>query len=124
MEHRGITCRILVVDDHPAFRLGLVSMVDDVDGLQVIAHAGTANEALRLFRHHRPDLVLLDLRLPDMSGVELVRRLREEFGDCRVIIVTTYDCDEDIYRALQAGAKSYLLKDMTADDLIQTIRAV
>lgn len=124
MENRDNRRRILIVDDHPAFRLGLISMVDDVEGLQVIAHTGTACEALKLVHRHRPDIVLLDLRLPDMSGVEMIQRLRQDSPNCRVIVVTTCDSDEDIYRALQAGAKSYLLKDMMADELISTVRAV
>lgn len=116
--------RLLVVDDHPGFRLGLVSMVDASLDMQVVAEASTAEEALRAYRESRPDIVLMDLRLPGMSGVEAIIALRREFPDCRVIVITTYDADEDIYRALQSGAKSYLLKDLTPEELRQTVRAV
>lgn len=116
--------RLLVVDDHPGFRLGLVSMIDASPDMRVIAEANTAEEALPAYREHRPDIVLMDLRLPGMSGVEGIIALRQEFPDCRVIVITTYDADEDIYRALQSGAKSYLLKDLTPEELRQTVRAV
>lgn len=104
--------RILVVDDHPGFRLGLVAMID------------AAAEALTRYRVHRPDIVLMDLRLPGMSGVEAIIMLRQQFPGCRIIVITTYDADEDIYRALQSGAKSYLLKDLTPTELRETIYAV
>jgi DNA-binding NarL/FixJ family response regulator len=116
--------RILVVDDHPAFRLGLVAMVNSAPDMEVVAEAGGAGEAIAQFSEHLPDISLIDLRLGEVSGVELIIALRRKAPDCRLIVITTYDADEDIYRALQSGAKSYLLKGMTVDELQTTIRAV
>jgi two-component system NarL family response regulator len=99
-------------------------MVNASGDMTVVAQAGDAAEALAAYRKHVPDIVLMDLRLPEVSGVEAIIALRREAPDCRVIVVTTFDTDEDIYRALQAGAKSYLLKETTADELRATIRAV
>jgi DNA-binding NarL/FixJ family response regulator len=116
--------RILVVDDHPGFRAGLVAMVEFSGEMKVVAEASDCAQAIEAFKAHRPDITLMDLRLPDMSGVEGVMALRAQDPQCRVIVITTYDADEDIYRALQAGAKSYLLKEMTAEELRSAIRAV
>ena len=116
--------RLLVVDDHPGFRLGLVTMIDASPDMRVVADLSTGEETLPAYREHRPDIVLIDLRLPGLSGVATIMALRREFPDCRVIVITTYDADEDIYRALQAGAKSFLLKDLTPEELRETIRAV
>ncbi len=116
--------RILVVDDHPGFRIGLVGIVNSSGDMKVVAEAGSGTEALAAYRLHRSDIVLMDLRLPGMSGVETIIALRREFCDCRVVVITTYETDEDIYSALQAGAKSYVLKEATADELRATIRAV
>lgn len=116
--------RILVVDDHPGFRTGLVAMVESTGEMKVVAEASDCTQAIEVFKQHRPEITLMDLRLPDMSGVEGVMALRAQDPDCQVIVITTYDADEDIYRALQAGAKSYLLKEMTAEELRSAIRAV
>ena len=116
--------RVLVVDDHPGFRLGLVAMIDAAGDIKVVAEAGDAGAALASYREQQPDIVLMDLRLPGVSGVEAIISLRREFPHCRIIVITTYDADEDIYRALQSGAKSYLLKDMTPVELRDTIYAV
>ncbi|HEX8312884.1 MAG TPA: response regulator transcription factor [Chthoniobacteraceae bacterium] len=116
--------RLLVVDDHLPFRLGMVAMLNDEPDMRVVADARDGMEAIALYRTHCPDVVLMDLRLPGMSGVETTLALREEFPTCRIIVITTFDGDEDIYRALQSGAQSYLLKDMLAEEMIGVIRSV
>lgn len=116
--------RLLVVDDHQAFRLGLVAIVNEYPDLEVVAEAGTATQAIELCRTCHPDVVLMDLRLPGMSGVEATLAIRKEFPQCRIIVITTYDGDEDIYRALQSGAQGYLLKDMSKEELVDAIRTV
>src|SRR5580693_8521821 len=116
--------RLLVVDDHPAFRMGLTALIEDEPDMTVVAETGDGRDVVEFFRREKPDVVLMDLRLPGLSGVEAIIALRKEFPACRVIVVTTYDADEDIYRAIQSGAKSYLLKDMSKEEIVQTIRAV
>jgi DNA-binding NarL/FixJ family response regulator len=116
--------RLMIVDDHPAFRAGLAALIESEPDMKVIAETGNGRDAVELFRRDRPDLVLMDLRLPGVSGVEAIIAIRAEFPDARVIVVTTYDRDEDIYRAIQSGAHSYVLKDMSKDEIIGTIRAV
>lgn len=117
--------RLLVVDDHPAFRMGLIALVESEPDITVVAEAGDGRSAIELYRKELPDIVLMDLRLgPEFSGVEAIMALRKEFPGCRVIVVTTYDADEDIYRAIQSGAQSYLLKDMPKKEIVSTIRAV
>lgn len=116
--------RVLVVDDHAVVRNGLMLMVQHEPGMIPIAEAGTGAEAIALFRQHQPDVTLMDLRLPDLSGVEAITTIRQEFSDARIIILTTYDGDEDIYRGLQAGAKGYLLKDTQLDEIANAIRVV
>jgi two-component system NarL family response regulator len=116
--------RILVVDDHHVVRQGLVAMIDKEPGLHVVADAGSGEEALELFRKHKPDVTLMDLRLPGISGAEAIAAIRREYPHSRFIVLTTYDGDEDIYRALQAGAQAYLLKGMFREVLIEAIQAV
>ncbi len=116
--------RLLVVDDHPAFRMGLTALIESEPDITVAAETGDGREAVEIFRRIQPDVVLMDLRLPGFSGVEAIIALRKEFPQCRVIVVTTYDADEDIYRAMQSGAQSYLLKDMPKEEIVRTIRAV
>jgi DNA-binding NarL/FixJ family response regulator len=116
--------RLMIVDDHPAFRTGLSALIESEPDLSVVAKTGDGRSAIELYRRERPDVVLMDLRLPEFSGVEAIIGIRKEFPDCRVIVLTTYDSDEDIYRAIQSGAKSYLLKDMAKDEIVETIRAV
>ena len=113
-----------MVDDHPTFRMGLVALVESQTDMTVIAEAGDGQTALHLFRQKKPDVVLMDVRMPGLGGVETILTLLQEFPAARVIVVTTYDLDEDIHRAMQAGAKSYLLKDMSREQIIETIRAV
>jgi len=116
--------RVMVVEDHHVVRQGLVALLNVAEGLEVVAEAADGVEAITQFRKHLPDITLIDLRLPRMGGVDVIQRLRMETPAARFIVLTTYDGDEDIYRALQAGARAYLLKGMTSEELITTIRAV
>jgi len=113
----------MLVDDHPAFRKGIAALIESEPDLEVVAQTGEGTEALALYRRARPDVVLMDLRLPGLGGVEATIAIRKEFPDARIIVLTTFDADEDIYRAIQAGAKSYLLKDVSDEELAGTIRA-
>jgi DNA-binding NarL/FixJ family response regulator len=116
--------RVMLVDDHPAFRAGLAALIENETDLKVVAEAGDGLEALKLYREKKPDVVLMDLRLPGMGGVEVIMAIRTEFPNASVIVLTTFDTDEDIYRAIQSGAKSYLLKDTPNVELARAIRAV
>lgn len=116
--------RVLVVEDHNVVRQGLIALLGVVENLQVVGEAADGVEAIAQFRKLQPDITLVDLRLPRMGGVEVIQRLRVESPQARFIVLTTYDGDEDIYRALKAGAKAYLLKGMSSEELIATIRAV
>ncbi len=116
--------RVLVVEDHNVVRQGLVALLKMADQLEVVGEAADGVEAVTQFRKHLPDITLIDLRLPRMSGVDVIERIRMETPNARFIVLTTYDGDEDIYRALKAGARAYLLKGMTSEDLIATIRTV
>lgn len=118
------TIRVMLVDDHPAFRKGLAALIKTEPDLEVIAETGDGNEAITFYRRHRPDVVLMDLRLPGMGGVEATIAIRKEFPEARVIVLTTFDMDEDIFRAMDSGAKSYLLKDTPEEELTSTIRDV
>lgn len=116
--------RILIVDDHPALRAGLRALIASEPDMRVVADSGDGRQGLEMFRQHQPDIVLMDLRLPGMSGVEAILEIRKEAPDARIIVNTTYDADEDIFRAIQSGAKSYLLKDMPKEEIFAVIRAV
>jgi len=116
--------RILVVEDHHVVRQGLMALINTVPGLDVVAEAPDGKQAIEQFRHHKPDITLMDLRLPKLGGVDTITAIRNEFPGARIIVLTTFDGDEDIYRALQAGARGYLLKGMDADELIDAIRIV
>jgi DNA-binding NarL/FixJ family response regulator len=116
--------RVMLVDDHPAFRKGMAALITSEPDIQVVAETGDGNEAIGLYRQNTPDIVLMDLRLPGMGGVEATIAIRKEFPEARVIVLTTFDLDEDIFRAMDSGAKSYLLKDTPEDELAETIRAV
>lgn len=118
------TIRVLVVEDHHVVRQGLVALLNVVDDFEVVGEAADGVEAIAQFRKHQPNITLIDLRMPRLSGVEVIERVRMESPQARFVVLTTYDGDEDIFRALQAGARAYLLKGMTSDELISTIRAV
>jgi DNA-binding NarL/FixJ family response regulator len=118
------TIRILIVDDHFVVRIGLLTSLKMDPDLSVVAEASTSAQAIELYRQYRPDVVLMDLRLPDMTGVEATGKLRKEFTDAKVIIISSYDGDEDIYRAFQAGARAYLLKDVLGEELFRVIKSV
>ena len=114
---------MLLADDHLLVRVGLASLLRSEPDLDVVAEASNGGEAVELFQLHRPDVALLDLRMPVMGGIEATVAIREKFPDSAVIILTAYDGDENIYRALQAGARGYLLKDVLREELFETIRA-
>ncbi len=114
----------MLVDDHPAFRKGMAALIESEPDLIVVAQTGDGRAAIDLYRETKPDVVLMDLRLPGMGGVEAIMAIRKESPEARVIVLTTFDTDEDIYRAIQSGAKSFLLKDTPDDELSATIRAV
>lgn len=116
--------RILLVDDHTILREGLAAVLNAIDGLEVVGQAADGSSALASFRDLQPDVAICDLRMRPMDGVELTKALREENPNARVILLTTYDTDEEIFRGLRAGAASYLLKDVDSLRLADTIRAV
>lgn len=116
--------RILLADDHPPLRKGLALILDNEDDMTIVAEAGDGHEAVALYKHHQPDVALIDLQMPKLSGVNAIAAIRAESPNARLIILTTYDGDEDIYQGLRAGAMAYLLKDTDCDEIIATIRAV
>jgi two-component system NarL family response regulator len=118
------TIRILLIEDHQVVRQGLVALLSTTEGLEVVGSVGDGAEAIEVFRKTQPDVTLIDLQMPKMGGVETIRQLRKEYPQARFIVLTTFDGDEDIYRALQAGARAYLLKGMPLDELLSTIRTV
>jgi len=115
---------IMVVDDQAVVRQGFVSLLNTVADMAVVAEATNGREAVERYREHKPDVVLMDLRMPVMGGADAIAALRREFPGARVIVLTTFDGDEDIYRSLQAGALGYLLKDMFFEELEDAIRTV
>src|SRR5262245_113450 len=121
---RSGKARVMLVDDHALLRTGVANIINQESDLEVVADAGHGLEALEAYQKHRPDVTLLDLRMPVMEGVEVVQRLRELDPRALVIILTTYDTDEEISRALRAGAKAYVLKDIAAEALVSCIRDV
>ena len=116
--------RVLLVDDHALLRTGVANIINQEPDLHVVAEAENGLEAIAAFERHAPDVTLLDLRMPVMEGVEAVRQIRERDPRARVIVLTTYDTDDEISRALKAGAKAYVLKDIAAEDLVGCIRDV
>lgn len=116
--------RILIVEDHTIVRQGLVALLKTEPGVAVLAEAADGEQAVTLFQRHQPDITLMDLRLPKLSGVEAIQRIRRESPQAKIIVLTTFDGDEDIYRAIQAGARGYLLKGMGADELLDAIYSV
>jgi two-component system, NarL family, response regulator len=118
------TIKIMIVDDHPVVREGLSRIIVSESGMEVIAEAGTGAEALQQYRKLRPDIVLLDMRMPEMTGLQTIEAIRKEFTNARIIILSTYDLEEDIYQSLQAGARGYILKDSPRNELLASIRRV
>ena len=116
--------RILIVDDHPLMRIGIVAMIEAQPDMIVVAQASTAEEAVLLFAQYHPDLTLMDLKLPGKGGVDAIRSIRACTPTARFVVLTTYEGDEDIHQALEAGARGYLIKGMPHDALIQALRKV
>jgi len=116
--------RILVVDDHHVVRQGLVALLNIMPNIEVVGEASDGIQAVELYRTLRPDITLMDLQLPNLGGVDAILKIRADDSAARFIVLTTFDGDEDIFRSLQAGAKAYLLKGMTVEELISTIQAV
>jgi DNA-binding NarL/FixJ family response regulator len=116
--------RVLVADDHPVVRTGLAAVITQEPDLLLVAQAENGERAIALFREHLPDVVLMDLRMPVLDGVEAIRKITGEFPEARILALTTYEGDADIRRALEAGARGYLLKDMLLSDVITAIRMV
>lgn len=124
LSRRGQQLRILVADDHPVVRAGLAAVIDQEPDLLLVAQAENGERAAALYREHQPDVVLMDLRMPVIDGVEAIRAITREFPTARILALTTYEGDADIRRALEAGSRGYLLKDMLLTEVISAIRAV
>jgi len=116
--------RVLSVDDHPLLREGIAAIINDQPDMLLVADASSGEEALLKFREHRPDITLMDLRLPDLSGIDAMIAIHAEFEDARVIMLTTFEGDVEIQRAMQAGARGYMLKSMPPRELMEVIRQV
>ena len=116
--------KVMIVDDHPLLRVGVASIVNARSDMTVMAQTGTGEEAVALFSQHRPDVTLMDLRLPKMSGVDAILAIRARFPMARFVVLTTYEGDEDIHRALEAGAKGYIIKGMPYQTLIEALLLV
>ena len=116
--------RVLVADDHPVVRIGLTAIVSAQPDMAVVGEARNGQEAIELYRKHRPDVLLIDLRMPVLGGLDAVLAIRAEFPTSRIIVLTTYDTDEDIVRALKAGVQGYLLKDSVGETMLEAVRAV
>jgi DNA-binding NarL/FixJ family response regulator len=119
-----VSMRVLTVDDHPLVREGLVALINDQTDMKIVGQASTGHEAIERFREHQPDVALMDVRLPDMSGIDAMITIRSEFPDARIIMVTSSEGDVEMQRALAGGARGYLLKSMPPSDLLDAIRKV
>src|SRR5579875_3635195 len=118
------TVKLMLVEDHPIMRIGIAALVAMRNDFQLVAQAGSGEEAVSMHKEHRPDVTLMDLRLPGMSGVETIRTIRRRSPKARFIVLTTYEGDEDIHQALQAGASGYVIKGMPHDTLMNAILKV
>lgn len=116
--------KVLIVDDHPIVRVGIAAIINARADMTTVAHAGTAEEAIVLFEKHQPDITLMDLRLPGMSGVDAIRSIRMRDPKACFVVLTTYEGDEDIYQALEAGARAYVIKGMPHEALTDALRRV
>ncbi|HTW78276.1 MAG TPA: response regulator transcription factor [Terracidiphilus sp.] len=116
--------KVLIVDDHPIMRVGIAAIVEATPDMTAVAQAGSGEEAVELFEKHLPDITLMDLRLPGMSGVEAIRTIMARHPHAKFVVLTTYEGDEDIHQALQAGARSYIIKGMPHDALVNALRRV
>ena len=116
--------RVLSVDDHPLLSEGIATMINSQPDMQLISQASSGSEAIQQYRQHRPDVTLMDLRLPDLSGIDAMIAIRTEFPEARVVMLTTFEGDVEIQRALQAGARGYLLKNMPPGEILDVIRQV
>jgi DNA-binding NarL/FixJ family response regulator len=118
------TIKVLAVDDHPLVRKGIASILANESDMQLVGEAGSGREAVELYRQFHPDVTLMDLRMPEMDGVQATQAIRKEFPEARIIALTSYDGDQDIYRALEAGVRGYMLKEMVHTDVLRAIRTV
>jgi DNA-binding NarL/FixJ family response regulator len=124
MSDRAAVIRILAVDDHELLRKGIAALVDTEPDMKLVAEAANGREAIQRFRAHAPDITLMDLQMPELSGLDAIIAIRAEFPDARIIVLTTYAGDAQAMRALQAGARAYMLKSLVNKELLETIRAV
>jgi len=124
MPQTGVKIRVLAVDDHPLVRKGIASILANEEDMELIGEAGDGREAVQKFQESHPDVVLMDLRMPHVDGIEAARLMRQSDPDARIIALTSYDGDQDIYRALEAGVRGYLLKEMVHTEVVRAIRTV
>jgi two-component system, NarL family, response regulator len=116
--------QLLIADDHPVVRRGLIAVLDDQEDMEVVAEVSNGRDAIAQFRQYQPDVAILDLRMPEVKGVDAITSIRAEFPDACIIMLTIYETDEDIYQGLRAGARAYLLKDTPLEEIMEVIRAV
>jgi DNA-binding NarL/FixJ family response regulator len=119
-----VTIRVLSVDDHPLIREGIATIINSQQDMELVSQASSGTEAIQQYREHQPDVTLMDLRLPDLSGIDAMIAIRTEFPEARIIMLTTFEGDVEVQRALQAGARGYLLKNMPPSEMLEVIRQV
>ncbi len=120
----GGSIRILTVDDHPLLRQGIAALIEAEEGMELVAEACDGEEAIAQFRRHRPDVTLMDLQMPNVNGIEAISRIRSEFGDAKILVLTTFAGDVHVLHALKAGARGYLLTGNVRTELLEAIRTV